>query len=129
MNTIEVAGSGPAVARQAILAQLDAIVDPCSNAIGHPVGLASMGIIDRLDVTGTVVSVRVLPTFPGCLFQGFFEAEIEKRLLALPWCTMVRVTVCSADRQWDESRMSPAARAGLGRPAREQRVGSSSTRR
>ena len=31
--------------RDAVLAALDAIVDPCSRGLGHPVGLVGMGII------------------------------------------------------------------------------------
>lgn len=79
----EIAGVGPADRREAAIAVLDAIIDPCSMTIGHPIGLAGMGMVERVDVTGGVVSVLLLPTFPACILRGFFEAEIEKRLRAL----------------------------------------------
>jgi metal-sulfur cluster biosynthetic enzyme len=111
----EVAGTGPAERRSAVVAELEAIIDPCSIASGQPIGLAGMGMIERLDVTGGAVSVLLLPTFPLCTFLGVFEAEIEKRLLALPWCDSVAVAFCPASEGWDESRMSAAARARLRR--------------
>jgi metal-sulfur cluster biosynthetic enzyme len=118
----EVAGSGPAERRAMVVAELEAIVDPCSRALGKPIGLAGMGMIERLDVSGDAVSVLLLPTFPACIFRGVFEAEIEKRLLALPWCDSVSVAFCPAEQSWDESRMSAAARARLGRRDRDRRA-------
>lgn len=110
-----VAGSGPADQRRAAIAEIEAIVDPCSRTIGKPIGLASMGLIDRLEISDGSVSVRVLPTFPDCLFRGVFEEEIEKRLLAMPWCDRVAISFCPPDKSWDESRLSAGARVLLGR--------------
>lgn len=114
----EVVGTGPAERRSAVLAELETILDPCSIASGQPIGLAGMGMIERLDVTGGAVSVLLLPTFPLCTFLGVFEAEIEKRLLALPWCDSVAVAFCPASEGWDESRMSHTARTKLRRRSR-----------
>jgi metal-sulfur cluster biosynthetic enzyme len=109
------AGCGPAARRAAAIAALDTIVDPCSRAIGHPVGLAGMGMIEQVSVAGASVSVLLLPTFPDCPFRGQFEAEAERLLLALPWCRTVRIAFCPADQTWDETRLSPAAREAFGR--------------
>jgi metal-sulfur cluster biosynthetic enzyme len=117
----EVPGSGPAEHRGEALAAIDAIADPCSISLGHPIGLAGMGMVERLDVEGGAVSVLLLPTFPTCLFRGVFEEEIAVRLRALPWCTSVAVAFCPAEQDWDESRMSPEALAALRRPARPAR--------
>jgi metal-sulfur cluster biosynthetic enzyme len=122
MTTSAVAGSGPAARRDAVATALDTIVDPCSATIGHPIGLVGMGMVERVDVSGGAVSVLLLPTFPACVFLGFFEAEIEKQLLQLPWCDSVSVTFCPAGQGWDESRMRPSARAALGRPSRQRRA-------
>jgi metal-sulfur cluster biosynthetic enzyme len=116
-------GRGPAARRAAAIAVLDTIVDPCSRAFGHPVGLAGMGMIERVSVAGASVSVLLLPTFPDCLFRGHFEAEAERLLLALPWCREVSVAFCPADQSWDESRLGPAAREAFGRPSRRARAG------
>ena len=105
-----VAGDGPAARRCEVLDRLDAIVDPCSRSLGRPAGLVAMGIVERLDVAGDGVTVLLLPTFPTCLFRGFFEEEIRERVGALPWCRGVAIEFCPADRLWDPSRMAAAAR-------------------
>jgi len=107
----------------AVMAELDLIVDPCSRTIGHPLGIRQMGMVERVDVTGGSVAVTLLPTFPACIFLGFFEAEVERRLMALPWCEAVTVSFCPASQSWDESRLSPEAHAILGRPPRRERIG------
>ena len=105
-----VAGDGPAARRREVLDRIDAIVDPCSRSLGRSVGLVAMGILERLDVAGDEVTVLLLPTFPTCLFRGFFEEEIRARVGTLPWCRDVAIEFCSADRLWDPSRMAAAAR-------------------
>jgi metal-sulfur cluster biosynthetic enzyme len=109
-----VPGAGPAARRQAVLERLESIVDPCSRSLGRPAGLVGMGIVERVDVAGDEVAVLLLPTFPTCLFRGFFEEEIAAKVGALPWCGGVTVAFCPADRLWDESRMAPAARRRRG---------------
>ena len=107
--------------RGEILLLLDQIHDPCSISIGRPIGLVGMGVIEAVAVDGDKVAVTVLPTFPDCLFRGVFEAEIEARVGALPWCRSVSVTFAPADRAWDESRMTPDALRRLGRKKRPDR--------
>src|SRR5947208_12995111 len=107
--------------RGEVLATLEAIHDPCSVSIGRPIGLVGMGIIDRIAIEGAAVAVTVLPTFPDCLFRGVFEAEIETRLRALPWCRSVSVSFAPAEQSWDESRLSPEALRRLGRKPRQTR--------
>ena len=96
--------------RADVLAALDGIVDPCSVAAGTPAGLAEMGIVDAVAIDGDAVSVRLLPTFAGCLFAGLFAEQAEQRVGALPWCRRVDVEL-AGDRIWTEARMSPALRA------------------
>jgi metal-sulfur cluster biosynthetic enzyme len=107
----------------AVMTELDLIVDPCSRTIGHPLGIRQMGMVERVEVTGGSVAVTLLPTFPACIFLGFFEAEVKRRLMALPWCEAVTVSFCPASQAWDESRLSPEAHAVLGRPSRSERIG------
>jgi len=107
--------------RGEILLLLAPIHDPCSISIGRPIGLVGMGVIEAVAVDGDKVAVTVLPTFPDCLFRGVFEAEIEARVGALPWCRSVSVTFAPADRAWDESRMTPDALRRLGRKKRPDR--------
>jgi metal-sulfur cluster biosynthetic enzyme len=92
---------------------VNAIVDPCSSAMGAPIGLGDMGIVDSVHVTDGRVLVRLLPTSPGCLYTGIFDAEIQRRLRAFDWCTSVAVELGSGDSIWTEERMSAHARARL----------------
>jgi metal-sulfur cluster biosynthetic enzyme len=117
-ESLRVSGEAPADRRAEVLTAVDAIVDPCSRALGRPVGLVGMGMIERLDVSGGRVCVTVLPTFPTCLFRGVLEEEIEGRIRLLPWCEDVSVRFADAGVLWDESRLSDAARAALGRADR-----------
>ena len=107
--------------RGEILLLLDQIHDPCSISIGRPIGLVGMGVIEAVAVDGDKVAVTVLPTFPDCLFRGVFEAEIEARVGALPWCRSVKVAFAPADLAWDESRLTPDALRRLGRKPRPDR--------
>jgi metal-sulfur cluster biosynthetic enzyme len=100
--------------RRAEVAQtLNGIVDPCSAAAGVPIGLVDMGIIDGISVTDRDVVIRMLPTFPACLFVGVFQAEITKRISSISWCADVVVELAPSDPPWEEDRMSADARARL----------------
>jgi metal-sulfur cluster biosynthetic enzyme len=101
--------------RAAVLEVLNDVLDPCSVSIGKPIGLVDMGIVETVDVEGGHVGVTLLPTFPDCLFLGVFEEKIEMVIRTLPWCRSVLVAICPAEHGWDESRLSPGARALLGR--------------
>jgi ring-1,2-phenylacetyl-CoA epoxidase subunit PaaD len=99
---------------------LDEIVDPCSVVAGTPIGLLQMGIVDAVDVHGDDVSIKLLPTFPGCIYTAVFAGEIERRLAALDWPAAIEVSVIVDGQIWDEDRMSPEARERL-RVARAER--------
>jgi metal-sulfur cluster biosynthetic enzyme len=100
--TEPVPGSGDASRRAEIAALLDEIADPCSVSQGRPLGLATMGIIDRIDLADTL-TIALLPTVLGCLFIGVIEERIEEALRALPWCPPIRFR--HVDALWDKSRM------------------------
>jgi metal-sulfur cluster biosynthetic enzyme len=94
---------------------LNAIVDACSVASGLPIGLADMGIAHVLSIEDERVSVRLTPTFGGCLFVGVFSEEIEKRLLELEWCSEVQVDIVEFDGVWTEDKIRGPARERLER--------------
>jgi metal-sulfur cluster biosynthetic enzyme len=117
-ETAAVAGEGPPDLRTAVLKEIDTVVDPCSRALGRPVGLVGMGMIERVDIVAGRVCVTVLPTFPTCMFRGVIEEEIERRVRTISWCRAVSVRFTGADVVWDESRLSDATRRLLGRQPR-----------
>jgi metal-sulfur cluster biosynthetic enzyme len=108
-------GDGPLDRRIHILNAIDTIADPCSQALGRPIGIVAMGLIARLDVAGESVSITVLPTFPTCMFRGVFEEEIVARVRSISWCKVVSVCFAAAEIIWNERRMSDAARRILKR--------------
>lgn len=110
-----VSGAGDQDRRFQALRAIELIVDPCSRALDRPIGLVGMGMIAVLDERAGRVEVEVLPTFPTCMFRGVIEEEIEARIRALPWVKSVAVRFASADRVWDETRMSADARTMLAR--------------
>jgi metal-sulfur cluster biosynthetic enzyme len=97
--------------RAAILAELDAIKDPCSVASGVPLGLAEMGLVDRIEIApGGEVAIRLRLTSPFCHMIGFFKTEVQRRVMALPGVTDVSL---SADNglDWSPERISAPAQA------------------
>lgn len=101
------------VRRDEVLRVLDEIIDPCSAASATPIGLVAMGIVEQATVHGCDVTVRLLPTFPGCIFTAVFTSEIESRLGALDWVERVEVELALDGPLWDEERMAPAVREQL----------------
>lgn len=92
------------VRREAELeALLDTIQDPCSLALGRPLGLGALGIVDRVEVSGGCVTVEIMPTMPGCLFIGVIEEKIERLVEKMAWCERLEVKI--VDGLWDPSRI------------------------
>jgi metal-sulfur cluster biosynthetic enzyme len=100
---------------------LDEIVDPCSVAAGTPIGLFGMGIVDAVEIADDVATIRLLPTFPGCLYTGVFAGEVERRLGVLRWLRRVVVQIVADGSVWDEDRMEPEARRRLEQSRAERR--------
>jgi metal-sulfur cluster biosynthetic enzyme len=72
--------------RAALNAALNRVVDPCSNAIGEPLGLVEMGLADDVDVddsTGTV-TVTMRLTSPCCAYGPTMATAAEREIAALP---------------------------------------------
>ena len=100
--------------RAEVTTVLNEITDPCSRGANLPIGMVDMGLVEHLEVANGHVRLRLIPTYPGCLFIGFFEVEARTRLRKLTWCEDVSVEqVSAAEGVWTEDRMSPAARARL----------------
>jgi metal-sulfur cluster biosynthetic enzyme len=91
---------------------LNEISDPCSVAAQTPVGLWDMGLVTHLDVRDDAITLRLRPTFPGCLFIGHLYEQARERLAALAWCSSVELEVDSSTI-WTEEDMAPRARQRL----------------
>lgn len=95
--------------RKLILAELDAIKDPCSLATGMPLGLVEMGLVREIEIaTDGRVIVELRLTSPFCHMIGFFKTEAADRIGRLPGITAVTL---NADNglDWSPRDISPAA--------------------
>jgi metal-sulfur cluster biosynthetic enzyme len=110
--------------RAAVLAQADAIADPCSVASGLDLGLAEMGLIRDVRITegdrGLEVGITLRLTAPGCFYYLYFERELTNRIGALPGIAGVTV-VRDAAYDWTEDDIAPRARTRLRERRRRRR--------
>jgi metal-sulfur cluster biosynthetic enzyme len=92
---------------------INEIIDPCSAAMSHPLGIVNLGLINVTRIERGCVELELVPTSPSCLFVGLFEEEIDARLRALPWVDSVQIVTDDGETIWDERRIAPAARRRL----------------
>ena len=100
------AGRDPA---EEIRSRIDTIVDPCSAANGTAMGLAEMGLVDRVEVDdGGHATIYLRLTSPSCMMVGYLAVEITERARRVPGITDARV-VTDVGLDWRPSMISPAA--------------------
>lgn len=89
---------------------LDTIGDPCSVAQGVPMGLAEMGIVERVTVDREGhAEIRLRLTSPSCMMVGYFTVEAERLLLGIPGIRSVAVST-DIGLDWRPDMMSAAAK-------------------
>lgn len=66
--------------REAILANLRAIQDPCSVSAGRPMDIVQMGLIGDLDINGATVRLSLVLTEPVCWFSKDLIAFAKDRI-------------------------------------------------
>jgi metal-sulfur cluster biosynthetic enzyme len=100
----------PLVDRAAdIRRRLNSIGDPCSVASGTPMGIEELGLIKSVDIDDLgVVTIAMRLTAPLCHNVGYFNVEIEERLLELDHVTAVVVTM-DHGLEWTPADISPDA--------------------
>jgi len=81
--------------RSAIDAALDRVVDPCSNALGEPLGLREMGLTASIDIDEHVGSVQVTMrlTSPCCAYGPTMALAAEHELHAVSGVRSATVTI------------------------------------
>ena len=103
---------------------LEGIVDPCSTAVGAPVGLVSLGLVLDVSVHGApgaaIVNVELGITEPGCMMQGIFSATAEREIRALPGVTDVIVNI-DHGHVWDPADMAADYQERLAKVREERR--------
>jgi metal-sulfur cluster biosynthetic enzyme len=74
-----------------IRTRLDDVKDPCSVGAGMPMGLDEMGLVKRIEVRETRVSIEIRLTSPSCFMHSYFIDEIQWRVGELPGVDQVDV--------------------------------------
>lgn len=100
--------------RMAVEAALDRIVDPCSNALGEPLGLREMGLVVGLDIDHTAGSVAVTMrlTSPCCAYGPMMAIAAERELEAVEGVVDACVTI-DHGAVWSPAEMVGAASVRL----------------
>jgi metal-sulfur cluster biosynthetic enzyme len=90
---------------------LNEIIDPCSAARGVPIGLADMGLIRRITVTGSDVVARLRVTGPGCMM--FLDFERQARELLAEHSAGTVIIEWDPTPDWTPQDIEPSARQRL----------------
>ena len=83
---------------------LHGVVDPCSKALGSPMDIVTMGLVERIDIADGRVTVTIILTDPNCFFFGQIEQFVSDVLKELPGVTGVDVEI-SHTTLWSPDRI------------------------
>lgn len=95
--------------RREIVEALGDVIDP---ELG--IDIINLGLVYGVAEEDGNVGVLMTLTTPGCPMHGTISADVEQRLRRLPWVKELNVQV-TYDPPWTTDRLSPQARAMLGR--------------
>jgi len=105
--------------RTAVEVALDAVVDPCSNAQGTPLGLAEMGLVTSISVEdgNGEVHVTLTMTSPCCAYGPALAEAARAEIATIPGVSRAIVTI-DHDAVWTPEQMTSPARVELARRRR-----------
>ncbi len=96
--------------KNALMAQLSKIREPCSIAMRCPTDIVSMGLIEDVAIDNGHVRVTLCLTDPGCVHFRSLQAYIRDVLLELDAVNSVTV-VQTLDKLWTPDRAGSAKAA------------------
>jgi len=96
----------------AIEKALEAVIDPCSKAIGRPLDIVTMGLVQEITMEGGKVTVTIILTDSMCYFFGDIERFVTDVLIDLPGVDEVDVQI-SKTTLWSSDRIRPAGRTTI----------------
>lgn len=83
---------------------LELVIDPCSKAMGSPMDIVTMGLVERIDIDGGKVTITVILTDAACYFFTAIEQFVTDVVSVLPHVTEVDVQI-SSTTLWSPERM------------------------
>lgn len=93
--------------RDAIMDLLREIPDP-----EMPISIVDLGIVERVEINNSTVTVDILPTFVGCPALPMIQNTIEEKLRTLPDVNEVTVNFIF-DPPWSVDRITKTGRESL----------------
>ncbi len=97
--------------RDAVLAQLGTVLDPCSIGMGVPVNLEEMGLVEEVRVDSGHVHVRLVLTDTSCVFFGDIRRHVVDAIRVLEGVDDVAVEI-DASIMWTPDRAHSALSSG-----------------
>lgn len=94
--------SGPTT--DAVIARLRTVKDPCSLALGSPVDIWELGLVEEVGVDGGQVRVRLVLTDPSCVYFRTIRQHVVDVVGALPGVEAVEVSLVTTVL-WTAERM------------------------
>jgi metal-sulfur cluster biosynthetic enzyme len=88
---------------EAVNEALSGVLDPCSIAMGRPTDIATMGLVERVEVAGDRVEVELLLTDPSCVHFASLRRYVSDAVGEVEGVAEVDVSVCT-DQLWTPDR-------------------------
>lgn len=101
------------ITQERVLEALRQTYDPCCEERG--ISIVDMGLVHRIDVRGTDVSIELVLTSGWCPFQFHLLSSAEDRVRALTGVEQVTIRIVW-DPVWTPERLSESARKKLSLP-------------
>ena len=99
-----------AIDRDAVLAALGRVIDPCSLGAGVPASIVEMGLISSLESETDRVLVTLRLTSPVCAQVSGICAAIESEVGTVPGVTAVQCEVDCGAEWWPDLMASAVQR-------------------
>ncbi len=96
--------------QEALMQVLKTVYDP---EVG--VNVVDLGLIEQVEITDELISVKMIMTTPACPLHGVMERDAETAVRSICPDHDVKVEMLS-EPLWDPSRMSADGRRELGWP-------------
>jgi metal-sulfur cluster biosynthetic enzyme len=97
----------PRISPPALTAQLDKVLDPCSIAMGRPLTIGQMGLIEELSLIDGTARVVLCLTDPACINYAKIARYITDALMELDEVHAVEVTH-TTETLWTPDRVQAA---------------------
>lgn len=96
------------ISKEEILSVLEGVKDPEIDTVG----IIDLGMVEQIQIAGTEVLIRLLPTFLGCPALEIIEKNVIREVSGHPKVSNVRVEFIY-DPPWTSDRITPKGREDL----------------